>query len=178
MQKLIASLMTAAAILRSDPVLVTRVTTGDAVTVATVGRVGLLGIEAQPGPRARERLESLVVRRWVRLEYDDAPGSRASVHRAYVMLETGEFVNATLVREGLARVSPHGKFSRRAELERAEDEARRFRRGLWTSYTAVRPWQSLSSSLPNEKSANTTSSITDSITGRSGFSSSSSRRDR
>jgi len=178
MQKLIASLITAAAVFRSDPVLVTRVTAGDAVTIATVGRVGLLGIEAQPGSRARERLEAIVVQRWVRLEYDDAPGSRASVHRAYVMLETGEFVNATLVREGLARVSPHGKFSRRVELERAEDEARRFRRGLWASYTASTPWPSLSSSLPSEKSASTTSFITDSITGRSGFSFSSSRPDR
>ncbi len=178
MQKLIGLAMAAAAILRSDPVLVTRVTAGDAVTVATVGRVGLLGIEAQPGPRARERLESLVVRRWVRLEYDDAPGSHASVHRAYLMLDTGEFVNATLVREGLARVTAHGKFSRRLELERAEDEARRFRRGLWASYTADRPWQSLSSSRQSGKSANTTSSITDSITGRSGSSSSSSRPDR
>ncbi|HEY7285406.1 MAG TPA: thermonuclease family protein [Vicinamibacterales bacterium] len=175
MQKLIAGMLTAVAVFRSDPVLVTRVTSGDAITVATVGRVGLLGVEAQPGPRARERLESLVVQRWVRLEYDETPGSRASVHRAYVMLDTGEFVNATLVREGLARVAPHGKFSRREELERAENEARRFRRGLWAGYTAVRPWQSLSSSLPSEESASTTSFTTDSITGRSGSSSSSSR---
>jgi endonuclease YncB( thermonuclease family) len=177
MQKLIVGMLTAVAMFRSDPVLVTRVTAGDAITVATVGRVSLMGIEAQPGPRARERLESLVVQRWVRLEYDDTPGSRASMHRAYVMLDTGEFVNATLVREGLARLA-HGKFSRRAELERAEEEARRFRRGLWAGYTAIRPWQSLSSSLQSERSANTTSFITDSITGRSGFSFSSSRPDR
>lgn len=139
MQKLIACALAAGAILRSDPVLVTRVASGDAITVASIGRVGLLGIEAQPTARARERLESLVIRRWVRLEYDDANGTRASTHRAYVILETGEFVNATLVREGLARVSTRGRFARRAELERAEDEARRFRRGIWAGYTPDRP---------------------------------------
>jgi endonuclease YncB( thermonuclease family) len=137
MQKLISVVAMAAAILRSDPVLVTRVMDGDTITVATIGRVALLGIEAQPSSRARERLEALVARRWVRLEYED--GVRTSFHRAYVMLETGEFVNATLVREGLARVTPRGQFSRRAELERAEDEARRFRRGIWAGYTPNRP---------------------------------------
>ena len=47
MQKMIGSLIVAAAILRSDPVLVTRVTDGDTITVASIGRVSLLGIEAQ-----------------------------------------------------------------------------------------------------------------------------------
>jgi len=139
MQKLIGALVFAAAIVRSDPVLVTRVTDGDTITVASIGRVGLLGIEAQPTARARERLESLVGRRWVRLEYDDLAGRRSTFHRAYVMLETGEFVNATMVREGLARVAPRGQFARRAELERAQDEARRFRRGMWAGYTAGSP---------------------------------------
>ena len=138
MQKMIVCALVAGAIVRSDPVLVTRVTSGDAIAVASVGHVGLLGIQAQPTARARERLESLVMRRWVRLEYDDVNDKRASLHRAYVMLETGEFVNATLVREGLARVA-RGHLARRAELERAEDEARRFRRGIWAGYTADRP---------------------------------------
>lgn len=136
MQKVIAGLLAAAAILRSDPVLVTRVTGGDAITVASIGRVRLLGIEAVDA-RARERLESLVVRRWVRLEYDDAAGS--SRGRAYVLLETGEHVNATLVREGFARVAARGRLSRRGELEAAEAEARRFQRGIWARYTRDRP---------------------------------------
>jgi endonuclease YncB( thermonuclease family) len=55
------------------------------------------------------------------------------------MLETGEFVNATLVREGLARVTARGSLSRRDELERAQDEAQRFRRGIWAGYTRERP---------------------------------------
>ena len=136
MQKLIVAALIAAAISRSDPVLVTRVSSGDSIAVASYGSVHLLGIEAAPAPRARERLESLVLRRWIRLEFDDDHANR---RRAYVMLETGEFVNATLVREGLARVSPSGRFARRAELERAEAEARRFRRGIWAGYTPNRP---------------------------------------
>ncbi len=136
MQKMIIGALAAAAALRSDPVLVTRVTSGDAITVAGVGRVSLLGIDAPPTARARERLESLVIQRWVRLEYDGNNGARASKHRAYVMLETGECVNLTLLREGLARVVRTGSFARRAEFERAEDEARRFRRGIWARYTS------------------------------------------
>src|SRR5262249_22493042 len=116
--------------------LVTRVTAGDTITVASIGRVRLLGIEAADA-RARERLESLVARRWVRLEYDEAAGRGRQ--RAYVLLETGEHVNATLVREGLARVSARGRLSRRDELQRAEDEARRFQRGIWARYTRDRP---------------------------------------
>ena len=143
MQKLIAWLMFAGAILRTDPVLVTKVTNGDSITVQTIGSVHLLGIEAS-SVKARERLESLVARRWVRLEFDEAASqastsSRASHHRAYVMLDTGEFVNLTLVREGLARVTARGTFSRRAELERAQEEAQRFRRGMWAGYTRGTP---------------------------------------
>src|SRR5215510_3601496 len=96
-QRFLVSLVLAGSILRTGPVLVTRVNGGDSITVASVGSVRLLGIEASSA-RARERLESIVIRRWVRLEYDAAGASR---HRAYVMLETGEFINATLVREGL-----------------------------------------------------------------------------
>lgn len=138
MQKLIAAVVLAGGILRTDPVLVTRVSSGDAMTVASIGSVRLLGIEAA-APRARERLESLVLHRWVRLEYDDRTTGPASRHRAYVMLDTGEFVNATLVRDGLARVARRGDGSRHAELERAEAEAKRFRRGMWAGYTAGRP---------------------------------------
>jgi len=137
-QKLIASLLFAGAIVRSDPVLVTKVPDGESITVATIGHVRLIGIEAA-STEAHRRLESLVFHRWIRLEYDDAAGSRASTHRAYVMLDTGEFVNATLVREGLARVTARGTFARRAELERAQADAQRFRRGIWARYTRDAP---------------------------------------
>jgi endonuclease YncB( thermonuclease family) len=128
---LIACTLAAAAILRtSDPVLVKSVTDGSGVTVESIGRVRLLGLDPSTDTRARDRLASLVLHRWVRLEFED--GDR---HRAYVRTETGEFVNEILVREGLARVAARGTFTRRAELERAQREAQRFRRGIWARYT-------------------------------------------
>src|SRR5262249_21666373 len=116
---------------RSDPVLVKYVVDGDTIDVASLGRVRLLGIDAPelgrapetPAPfaqQARDKLASLVLNRWLRLEYD---GERNDAYRrrlAYVMLETGVFVNAVLVREGLARVSARSHLSRIEELTRAE----------------------------------------------------------
>jgi endonuclease YncB( thermonuclease family) len=138
MQKLIMSVVLASAVLRSDPVLVKNVPDGESITVATIGHVRLIGIEAT-STGAHARLESLVTHRWIRLEYDDTTGARTTAHRAYVMLETGECVNVTLVREGLARVVSRGVFARRAELERAQAEAQRFRRGIWAGYTRATP---------------------------------------
>ena len=62
---------------RLDPVLVRSVLDGDTIDVATVGRVRLLGIDAPElahghgtaapfAYEAREKLASLVLRRWVR----------------------------------------------------------------------------------------------------------------
>jgi micrococcal nuclease len=125
---------------RSAPLVVRRVVNGDTIDVATVGRVRLLGIDAPdvgrgldtPAPFAREakdRLVSLVLNRWVRLEQDAADGSPR--HLAYVLREDGVFVNAVLVREGLARVSGRLPLTRLAELEHAQAEAQSFRRGMW-----------------------------------------------
>ena len=164
MQFLLTSLVAAVAavqtfsshspIKRSDPVLVRAVIDGDTIDVTTFGRVRLLGIDAPEIGRgfdtaapfsreARERLASLVLHRWVRLEQE---GTRLDVynrHLAYVMREDGVFVNAALVGDGLARVSARVPLSRLAELEKAEAEAQTFRRGMWgeaprvpsTSYT-------------------------------------------
>ena len=139
---------------RSDPVLVRTVTDGDTIDVTTFGRVRLLGIDAPEigrgfdtsapfGRAARERLASLVLHRWIRLEQEGAPLDVYNRHLAYVMREDGVFVNAALVREGLARVSARVPLSRLAELKGAEAEAQTFRRGMWgetpqipsTSYT-------------------------------------------
>jgi micrococcal nuclease len=154
MQILIAALVFAVAIpqtsfvstrvTRSDPVLVRSVVDGDTIDVATVGRVRLLGIDAPeigrvldtPAPfgrEARDRLTQLVLHRWVRLEQEGAALDVYSRHLAYVLTEDGQFVNATLVREGLARVSARLPLARLAELQRAEGEAQAFRRGMWGS---------------------------------------------
>ena len=142
-------------LMRSDPVLVRAVISGDTIDVEAFGHVRLLGIDAPSvggtkgrsraaapyGREARDRLAGLVLHRWVRLERDETggravntPGPISSRRRpAYLMTEEGTFVNALLVREGLARVSAQGSLSRLAELQRAEAEAKAARRGLWSA---------------------------------------------
>ena len=133
---------------RSEAVLVRRVVDGDTIDVATIGRVRLLGIDAPEigrgfdtaAPFAREaraRLAALVLNRWIRLEQDGAPLDTYNRHLAYVLTEDGVFVNAVLVREGLARVTARMPLSRLDELRRAESEAQAFRRGMWGSAPSV-----------------------------------------
>ena len=139
---LVVSAIAAASFQRSESLLVRAVIDGNTIDVVTFGRVRLLGIDAPKIGRgfdrsaplaleAREKLGSLVLNHWVRLEHEARnvdPRSRVS---AYVVREDGLFVNAALVREGLARVRTRPRLTRLAELERAEREARSFRRGLW-----------------------------------------------
>jgi micrococcal nuclease len=133
-----------ARVMRSESVLVRSVIDGDTIAVATVGRVRLLGIDAPEIGRgfdtsapfareARERLTQLVLHRWVRLEQEGATLDVYNRHLAYVMTEDGLCVNAALLRDGLARVSARLPLTRLAELQRAEADARAFRRGMWGS---------------------------------------------
>ena len=135
---------------RSDPVLVRAVIDGDTIDVAGYGRVRLLGIDAPEvghgldtgapfGKESRERLIALVLRRWVRLEQEGVAFDAYNRHLAYVVREDGVFVNAALVRDGLARVSARVPLSRLAELKRAETEAQAFRRGMWGAMPPVPP---------------------------------------
>src|SRR5947208_16944997 len=123
----VAALQYPASTKRSDPVLVRAVIDGDTIDVATLGRVRLLGIDAPEigrgfdtaapfGREARDRLTTLVLHRWVRLEQDTPIKDVYNRQLAYVVTETGEFVNATLVREGLARVSARVPLARLDEL--------------------------------------------------------------
>lgn len=136
------------AIKRSDPVVVRAVVDGDTIDVAGIGRVRLLGIDAPelgrvfdtPAPFAREardRLVALVLNRWVRLEQEGAPLDVYDRRLAYVVREDGLFVNAALVRDGLARVTARVPLARLADLKRAEAEAQSFRRGMWGAAPAV-----------------------------------------
>jgi micrococcal nuclease len=152
MQILLACIVTAVAVLqtsslsthvtRSESLLVRAVIDGDTIDVATVGRVRLLGIDAPEigrgfdtaapfGREARQRLTSLVLHRWIRLEQEGVRTDAYNRHLAYVLTEDGQFVNAVLVREGLARVSARVPLVRLAELQRAEADAQAFRRGMW-----------------------------------------------
>jgi micrococcal nuclease len=131
-----------ARVTRSDSVLVTAVFDGDTIAVARVGRVRLLGIDAPEMGRgfdtaapfareARDRLTSLVLHRWVHLEQDGTKLDAYNRRLAYVVRDDGMFVNATLVGEGLARVTARVPLLRLNELKRAESEAQRARRGMW-----------------------------------------------
>jgi micrococcal nuclease len=129
-------------VVRSDPVLVRAVVDGSTIDVAGIGRVRLLGIDApdlgrrhgSPAPfaiEARDRLTSLVLHRWVRLEHDGRALDSNSRHAVYVLTEDGVFVNAALVRDGFARVTARAPQSRLADLQRAEADAQAARRGMW-----------------------------------------------
>ena len=134
---------------RSDPVLVHTVLDGDTINIQGVGRVRLLGIAAPKrhgadlappfARQARDRLADLVLRHWVRLEGEPQPGSATAWRSAYVWREDGVFVNAVLVREGLARAAVRRIGARQDELQRAEDEARSFGRGLWSHPSGTNP---------------------------------------
>jgi micrococcal nuclease len=140
----VAGICTAQAPARTDPVLVRFVLDGDTIDVATIGRVRLLGIDAPEighrydttapfGREARERLTSVIAHRWVRLEFDGKREDAYDRRLAYVLLEDGTFVNALLVREGLARVSTRVPLVRLEQLRRAEADAREHRRGMWSA---------------------------------------------
>jgi endonuclease YncB( thermonuclease family) len=135
---------------RSESVLVRAVIDGDTIDVSAFGRVRLLGIDAPEigrgfdttapfGREARDRLASLVLHRWIRLEQEGALLDVYNRHLAYVMREDGVFVNAALVRDGLARVSARVPLSRLAELQKAEAEAQTFRRGMWGEAPRIPP---------------------------------------
>lgn len=126
---------TAPTVYRSDSVPVRAVPDGRTIQVATYGRVRLLGLaapeEGKIGADAREVLAALVLHRWVHLEQEGERIEAFNRHLAYVVRDDGLFVNAELVRRGVARVATSGGAGRLAELTRAEAEARSLRRGLW-----------------------------------------------
>ena len=136
---------------QSAPVLVRAVIDGDTIDVATYGRVRLLGIDApeiggpfeRPAPfalEARDELQTLVLNRFARFECDlVAENDKYGRRLAYVVLETGEFINARLVRDGLARVSARRRLRRLDELRSAEREAQQRRRGMWGDTPRVPP---------------------------------------
>ena len=91
------------------------------------------------GREARERLTSLVLNRWVRLEQEGVAVDIYNRHLAYVITGDNQCINAVLVREGLARVSARVPLTRLAELQRAESEAQSGRRGMWGSAPQIPP---------------------------------------
>ena len=133
---------------RSPPVLVRNVVDGDTIDVVGVGRVRLLGIDAPEIGRgfdtsapfaveAQQRLAGVIAQRWIRLEYEGRTSDSYHRRLAYVFLETGQFVNELLVREGLARVVARRGLTRLGELRRAEAAAQASRRGIWGTHPSI-----------------------------------------
>ena len=140
---LAAANVTAQSLPRPDQSFAVRfVIDGDTLELTGVGRVRLLGIDAPelgsgfetPAPfarEARERLASLALRQWVRLEGDDQMRDTYGRALAYVFRTDGLLLNAELLRAGLARVNARSSLKRLGELRRAEEEAQRVHRGIW-----------------------------------------------
>lgn len=121
---------------RSYGVLIDGVHSGHAAKTKSGDRINYAGIRA-PYPNepfyveARDRNVELVESEVVRLRFDDEQHDRKGRLSAYVFVR-GEFVNETLVAEGLAYVRVTPKSQRYAErLLAAQAEARKNRRGIW-----------------------------------------------
>ena len=119
---------------------VTRVTDGDSIECAGIGRVRLIGIDApegdqQPaGDAARDALERLIpVGARIQLEGDVEPSDRYGRRLAYAWRE-GVQVNWVMVRQGwavLLTIPPNVQYA--AAFEAAQRLAREERVGLWST---------------------------------------------
>lgn len=117
---------------------------GDTVHLADGRRIRYIGIDTPEldstsdrtrrlAREAQEFNSRLVEGKTVRLEFDVEVKDRYARTLAYVW-EGETFVNAELVREGLARAKVYGRNTRYAEeLERLEKIARTGGKGLWAA---------------------------------------------
>ena len=130
---------------------VVHVADGDTVTVLDASKVQhkirLAGIDAPEksqayGERSRESLAELVANRMVIVDTDkqDRYGRRVGK-----VLVAGKDVNVEQIRRGLAWFYRHYERelsdTDRQGYDRAEEEARVYRRGLWADPNPVPPWE-------------------------------------
>jgi micrococcal nuclease len=123
--------------------LVVHVVDGDTLVLEGGLKVRVLGIDApemeksgQPADflahKSKAALRDLTLRKTVRLEYDRQRYDHYGRLLAYLFLPNGTFVNAELVRQGLARVYFHAPNVRyRDVLLAAQKEALEANRGVW-----------------------------------------------
>ena len=90
------------------------------------------GVEPD-GPEAADDTTARLTGATVRLDLDPAGDDQDADGRIlrYVMLASGEHVNATLIRDGYATAIRRFPYSRQREFLQLEAQARRARRGLW-----------------------------------------------
>ncbi|HUY92971.1 MAG TPA: thermonuclease family protein [Pirellulales bacterium] len=124
---------------------VERVIDGDTLLLADGARVRLIGVDCpetvkpdhpiEPwGPEARDFTQSFVAGGKVRLQFDRERLDRYDRFLAYVWVGDA-MLNEELVRAGLARVEHRFHYSQsiKRQFDRAEEEARTARRGIWSS---------------------------------------------
>ena len=132
----------------TGPAQVDRVIDGDTISVRLDGdrdTVRLTGVDTpetthptrgvEPyGPEAADDTTARLTGATVRLDLDPAGDAQDAYGRIlrYVMLPTGEHVNATRIREGYARAMRTFPCSRQRECLPLEAQARQARRGLWS----------------------------------------------
>ena len=125
-----------------------RVIDGDTISVRLDGdrdTVRVTGVDtpetkhptrgAEPyGPEAADYTTARITGATVLLDLDPAGDAQDTDGRIlrYVMLPTGEHVNATLIRDGYARATGTFPCSRQRECLQLEAQARQARRGLWS----------------------------------------------
>ena len=133
---------------QTGPAQVDRVIDGDTIHVQLDGArytVRLTGVDTpetrhptrgvEPdGPEAAAYTTARLTGATVRLVRDPAGDDIDAYGRLvrYVVLASGENVNATLIREGLATAIRAFPYSRQREFLQLEAQARRARRGLWS----------------------------------------------
>ncbi len=122
-----------------DTARVTQVIDGDTIVIANGSRVRYIGIDT---PEVYPKLESFGSEAWqanrelvegkvVRLERDVSDTDRYGRLLRYVYVD-GTFVNAELVRRGLARARAYPPDTRYQDhLQELETEARQAGRGMW-----------------------------------------------
>ncbi|MCQ4574988.1 MAG: thermonuclease family protein [Candidatus Brocadiales bacterium] len=123
--------------LASDSWLVSRVIDGDTIVLANGERVRYIGIdtaetEESLGDVMKEYNRRLVEGKNVRLEFDRDRHDRYGRLLAYVYVDD-LFVNALLVKQGLARVmtvKPNVRY--KEYFKQLELEAKKARRGIWS----------------------------------------------
>jgi micrococcal nuclease len=128
--------------LSHESALVTGVIDGDTIIISEGQRVRYLGIDTpergKEGPdefMAREAYEfnrRLVLNKKIRLIYGPERRDRFDRLLAYVFLENGLFVNAELVKKGLAQVLYYGPWMERFDdLLQLQREAMKDSKGIW-----------------------------------------------
>ncbi len=128
---------------------VIRVLDGNTVVVSREGsapvRIRLIGVLApysasrdpyspESVEASRKRLEKLLLGRKVKLRYEKQKSDAKKRVLAYLHTREGRFVNEVIIREGYARAVRVKGFDKEImdRLAKAEKEARKARRGLWS----------------------------------------------